>query len=46
MTGTRKGIGYFGYSGSNQIVMKKFHESKLLLHPVAAGELSFDRIVV
>jgi YgiT-type zinc finger domain-containing protein len=27
------------------IVMKKFHESKLLLHPVAAGELSFDEIV-
>ena len=27
------------------IVMKKFHESKLLLHPVAAGELEFDEIV-
>lgn len=27
------------------IVTKKFHESKLLLHPVAAGELSFDEIV-
>lgn len=26
------------------LVMKKFHESKLLLHPVAAGELSFDEI--
>lgn len=25
--------------------MKKFHESKLLLHPVAAGELNFDEIV-
>jgi YgiT-type zinc finger domain-containing protein len=28
------------------IVMKKFHEFKLLLHPVAAGELEFDEIVV
>jgi hypothetical protein len=27
------------------IVMKKFHESKLLLYPVAAGELSYDEIV-
>lgn len=27
------------------IVMKKSHESKLLLHPVAAGELSFNEIV-
>jgi YgiT-type zinc finger domain-containing protein len=27
------------------IVMKKFHESKLLLYPVAAGELSFNEIV-
>jgi len=27
------------------IVMKRFHESKLLLHPLAAGELSFDEIV-
>ncbi|WP_342636677.1 type II toxin-antitoxin system MqsA family antitoxin [Methanosarcina acetivorans] len=27
------------------IIMKKFHESKLLLHLVAAGELSFDEIV-
>jgi hypothetical protein len=27
------------------IVMKKFHESKLLLHPIAAGELSFDEVV-
>jgi len=27
------------------IVMKKLHGSKLLLHPVAAGELSFDEIV-
>lgn len=25
--------------------MKKFHESKLLLHPLAAWELSFDEIV-
>jgi YgiT-type zinc finger domain-containing protein len=28
------------------IVMKKFYEFKLLLHPVAAGELRFDEIVV
>lgn len=28
-----------------EIVMKKFHESKLLLYPVVAGELSFDEIV-
>ena len=27
------------------IIMKKFYESKLLLHPVAAGELSFDEIL-
>ena len=27
------------------IVIKKFNESKLLLHPIAAGELSFDEIV-
>ena len=27
------------------IVIKKFHESKLLLHSVAAGELSLDKIV-
>ncbi|MDY9924663.1 type II toxin-antitoxin system MqsA family antitoxin [Methanosarcina sp.] len=27
------------------IVMKMFHESKLLLHPVAAGELSLNEIV-
>lgn len=27
------------------IIMKKFHESKLLLHPLAAGELSFEKIV-
>jgi YgiT-type zinc finger domain-containing protein len=28
------------------IVMKKFHESKLLLYPLAAGELRFHEIVV
>ncbi len=28
------------------IVMKKFHEFKLLLHQVPAGELRFDEIVV
>lgn len=27
------------------IIMKEFHESKLLLHPSAADELSFDEIV-
>ncbi|MHB8101025.1 MAG: type II toxin-antitoxin system MqsA family antitoxin [Methanosarcina sp.] len=27
------------------VVMKKFHGSKLLLYPLAAGELSFDEIV-
>lgn len=27
------------------IVMKKFHEFKLLLYPLAVGELSFEEIV-
>ena len=28
------------------VLMKKFHESKLLMHPVAAGELSLGEAVV
>ncbi|MGB9929839.1 MAG: type II toxin-antitoxin system MqsA family antitoxin [Methanosarcina sp.] len=41
------GEAYYTPAVSRKIdmVMKKFHESKLLLHPLATGELSFDEIV-
>ena len=33
-------------SGKIDEIMKKFHESKLLVHPVAAEELSLNEAVV
>ncbi len=40
------GEAYYSPKESEKIdkIMKKFHESKLLVHPVAAGELSLSEI--